>query len=312
MSFWPTLVKYPPQFHAKIIGKLLGDGSITKQTNRQARFQFSHMLKDKSWAVFCYENLKMDCPLADPYYRKIIDKRLNKGYSENITVQSKTSEIFNVLKQLWYQDHKKIIPFNYIKTYFNTTSLVWWYQDDGHLTLTNNAPSKIILSTECFTLTEIHQLQTFLGHRFKLQFHVDKQKRLILYDSTSVHYFLSIIKSELHPSMYRKTLKQQYIHSLHHASKRSTIYLPTSISIVKPTRDINNQLNYLTNIWDRYKQERFYTEIYLFNLQLLDTTPELKGYQIVINKKHLDLLWVLKKNTGLTYSQLTLLCFHLK
>ena len=38
-------------FKAKITGKLLGDGCITKQKGRKPRFQFIHTARDYSWGM---------------------------------------------------------------------------------------------------------------------------------------------------------------------------------------------------------------------------------------------------------------------
>lgn len=306
------LEELPPEFHAKMIGKLLGDGTIVKQDNRQPRFQFSHTINDQQWTMSCFNELKDYCPLSIPYYRKIIDKRMKKGYSENFTVQSRTSEIFNILHGIWYKDRKKVIPFEYVKQYFSTVSLAWWYQDDGYLKRTNHKPSKVVLSTECFTSSEITQLRNLLYKQFHLCFHIDKQKRLILYDAASIYYFLSIIQSDINPSMYRKTIKYQFFRSFDCTSKRSSIYLPADVNITQPTYEINKKLKHLEYIWNKYKENQFFNDVYLPNLNNIRTDTKTKGYQIVIKSDYMSLLWLLKANTGLTYSQLAMLCFQME
>jgi len=165
-----------------MIGKLLGDGCITKQKGRKPRFQFIHTESDYDWSKYCYQNLNECIPLNSPKYKKTIDKRLIKGYSVSNYVQSRTSEIISFLYQQWYPKGKKIIPFSLLDKFFNEESLAWWYMDDGHLKISKSTPEKIILSTESFTDIEIKKLILFLMAKYNLIFSVDKQRRIILYD----------------------------------------------------------------------------------------------------------------------------------
>ncbi|MBO0589099.1 hypothetical protein [Sporosarcina sp. E16_8] len=94
-------------FHNYISGKLLGDGCIRKQERRKPRFQFMHRTEDVGWAEYCYEHLKDFIPLFPPTYRKVIDLRIKKGYSESYIVQSRTDEVITNLYKLWYQREKR-------------------------------------------------------------------------------------------------------------------------------------------------------------------------------------------------------------
>lgn len=167
-------------FKAKIIGKLLGDGSITKQEGRKPRFQFIHTSKDFGWCNYCYEELLDLLPLNPPKYKKIIDPRLKQGYSLSYYVQSRTADIITYLRSEWYSESGKVIPFNMISKYFNEQSLAWWYMDDGHLKQTAKRPEKIILSTESFSNFENNWLINFLQEKYDLQFHLDKQNRYFI------------------------------------------------------------------------------------------------------------------------------------
>lgn len=89
-------------FYSLICGKLLGDGCITKQEGRKPRFQFIHRKEDFHWSFHCYEILKNHLPLNPPKYRKIIDHRLAKGYSESYVVQSRTYPLITELYSIWY------------------------------------------------------------------------------------------------------------------------------------------------------------------------------------------------------------------
>lgn len=141
-------------FHNQICGKLLGDGSIVKQKGRKPRFKFQHRTEDYEWTNYCYEQLRHDIPLAKPTYKKSSDTRLISGFSESFYVQSKTSPVITKLYEQWYPNGQKSLPFHYLEQYLNEQALSWWYQDDGHLKITNDKMQKIILSTDSFTTAD--------------------------------------------------------------------------------------------------------------------------------------------------------------
>ena len=120
-------------FYARIIGKLLGDGTITKQENRQPRFQFMHRIEDAGWGYYCYDKLKSFIPLQQPMYSKVTDARLQKGYSERYIVQSRTHPLITQWYELWYPNGQKKIPFDFLASFLTAETVAWWYQDDGHL-----------------------------------------------------------------------------------------------------------------------------------------------------------------------------------
>ncbi|MGX2961646.1 hypothetical protein JNUCC23_20665 [Peribacillus sp. JNUCC 23] len=138
--------KFDGNYLSRLTGKLLGDGCITKQVSRQPRFQFIHRIEDFEWSQYCYEKLKDFVPLNPPTYKRVVDPRIQAGYSECYTVQSKTSTIITELEKLWYNSRKKLLPLAFINEYLNEEALAWWYQDDGHLAKQNNLPQKVVLS----------------------------------------------------------------------------------------------------------------------------------------------------------------------
>lgn len=149
-------------FKAMVIGKLLGDGSITIQSGRKPRFQFMHAATDYSWSNYCYLQLMDSLPLNPPRFKKVFDSRLKSGYSTAYYVQSKTSEIITYLRSKWYPVKSKELPLTLISTYFNEQSLAWWYMDDGHFKQDKGIPRKIILSSESFTEFENNWFIDFL------------------------------------------------------------------------------------------------------------------------------------------------------
>lgn len=293
-------------FKAMVTGKMLGDGSITKQNGRKPRFQFTHMHTDYYWSKYCYDCLDGIIPLNPPKFKKTIDPRLVEGYSLSYYVQSRTSDIITFLRSQWYPKKIKILPFELIDDYFNEQSLAWWYMDDGHLKQRNNTPEKIVISTDSFTIRENKWLIDFLYRRYDLRFRLDKQNRIILYDQLQIHYFLYLVTPFLHASMYRKIIP---IYNIEHdiPPRRTTIYLPSVIKINSPTKEINYALNYLHTIIDKFKSDNFYKKYYkkVHNIK----SGKTKGYQIIINKENISRLHLLNELTGLTYSQLAELSF---
>src|SRR5699024_5634202 len=157
-------------------------------------------------------------------------------------VQSKTHSIITYLRGQWYPKSKKVIPLSMLEKHFTEESLAWWYMDDRHLNIKNNTPKKIILSTDSFTIEENSYLIALLYEEYKLQFSIDQQNRIILYDQSQIRYFLHLISPHIHRSMYRKTIMYSLYSSIH-KDKRTTIYLSQLIKILKPTFEINNVLS---------------------------------------------------------------------
>jgi len=288
------------RFKAQIIGKLLGDAGIKRQERRKPRLQFNHVASDYAWSLYCYEQLRHDLPLNKPIYHRFEDARLKKGYSETYYVQSRTSDIICYLNQTWYPHGEKIVPFHMLEKYFTAESLAWWYMDDGHLKVKNNTLQKIILSTESFTNDEISQLIHYLNEKFQLPFNIDGQKRIALYDQFHIHYFLSLIAPFVHISMQRKLKQSSFLLDDKLDAKRTTVYLPISIQLDKPTAQINEALQQLDFFIELYKQEKLHE--YLLPFQ--NKNIERKGYQIVISEENMNKLSFLKRNSGVSYSEL--------
>ncbi|TWT27806.1 hypothetical protein FQV30_04665 [Planomicrobium sp. CPCC 101110] len=183
--------------------------------------------------------------------------------------------------------------------------MAWWYQDDGHFKQKDGIPKKIILSTDSFSLKENHFLIDFLQQKYDLRFSIDTQNRLLLYDQFQIIYFLKLIEPHIHKSMARKTLVLSEPKKI---ATRSTIYLPSDISLTKPTVEINEQYKKLPKLVPLAEEPIEFFKLY-FSLQ--KTLQPTKPYQIKINAESQKTLGQLKVQTGLNLSQLTALCFKL-
>lgn len=252
--------------------------------------------------------LKHYIPLNPPLYRKVIDPRLKKGFSESFVVQSKTIPAITTLYDQWYPDGLKKLPIDFIEQYLNEQALAWWYQDDGHLKVVNNVAQKVILSTDGFKKEENTWLSSYLFRKFHLKFLIDGQNRLILYDQFQIIYFLHLISPWLHESMQRKTLPEQRFKPL---AKRTTIYLPDKFKLQKPTLEINEQL-YLLNTLFPANTDTICPE-YIFNtFKIIRKTDQyFKSYQIILQDNHRLTLAKIRQQTGLTVSKLVEYCFSI-
>lgn len=282
-------------FYARMIGKLLGDGCLIKQKNRQPRFQMMHRTEDVEWIQYNYEQLQTSIPLAPPQYEKIQDERLRQGYSERYMVQSKTHPLINELYDLWYPNGKKIIPFTWLEHHFTAESLAWWYQDDGHLKKNKNGiVEKLVLSTECWTDEERELLKYVLNLKFNLLFSVDGQKRLLLYDQLQINYFLQLVEPWMQPVMIRK---MKTVSPYKTIAKRTTIKLSAHYQILKPTAHINDLLQrYVKVPITPAEQQRW--------IRKRTEPEEMKSYQITIaSAVHNE---IIKKcsTTGLTLNEI--------
>jgi hypothetical protein len=298
------LLKLVPKVVLSLIfGKLLGDGNLTIEKHRKPRFRFQHCYSDREWSYHCYNSLKSFIPLSPPQKRITPDPRLKKGYSESVYVQSRTSPLFILLSQIWYQDNKKVIPFDLLSLTFDEAGLAWWYQDDGHLSVCNNKVKKIILSTDNFSDEENAILIKLLKQKFDLSFSIDGQNRLCIYDQQQILYFLYKVDPYIHFSMNRKKYFDNMDQLIIPLTKRITISLPSFITIKSPTKDI-------TNIIEHIKLDSFirnWFNIWYKDKSLLIKNSDMKKYQIVINNNQQWKLEYIKSISGLRMNEIVYL-----
>ncbi len=267
-----------------------------------------HRAEDVGWAEYCYDHLKNFIPLSPPTYRKVMDLRIKKGYSESYIVQSRTDEVITNLYKKWYPYGKKVLPFDYIEQHLDERSLAWWYQDDGHLKIVNGIVNKVILSTVSFSIPENEWLIRLLFDKFNLRFVIDGQNRILLYDQFQINYFLHLVSPCLHGFMNRKALPIQPIRPI---AKRTTIYLSEKFKLLKPTSEINLKLDKLDTLFANSKKEVcIHTTFSTFN-PLLSHKENANSYQIIIDDNHRQTLARIRQQTGLTISQLTNYCFSI-
>jgi len=287
-------------FFARMIGKLLGDGTIIKQEGRRPRFQFVHRVEDVEWAHYCYEHLRDYIPLCEPTYARVTDNRLQKGYSERYIVQSLPHESVDQLYDVWHPNKMKAIPITHLEQYFTAESLAWWYQDDGHLKKNKEGVvEKLILSTERWTDEERELLKYILNLKFNLLFSVDGQKRLLLYDQLQINYFLQLIEPWMQPTMIRK-MKTASPYKM--IAKRTTLTVTSNFQFERPTKELNETIaHYIDKI--ELNAQHFQKWNYTRREQ-----NEMKSYQITLTDDNRQKLAQVQAKTGLTFNEITQHC----
>jgi hypothetical protein len=300
--------KYSHRHLSLISGKLLGDGGFSIQPKRKPRFRFMHCLKDLDWCFYCYSQLKDVLRLNAPVYKKVIDIRLAKGYSESYYVQSLTSELSTVIQPLWYKGKKKVIPFEFLADILTPECLAWWYQDDGHLKVEDGKLRKVILSSESFSIEENNELIKLINSKFGITFTSDKQNRLLLYDLPQIYYFLRLVRPYIHPSMNRKLFFPSP--KIIPQNKRTTIYLPGHSINNSPTKEIDEalcrSLNPLKNLLE--SDLTYFPIMKELFIRKNETIP-LKGFQVELAGSHMTAINKIQSCTGLQKSTIVQLCF---
>lgn len=188
-----------------VIGKILGDGSITKTGN----LNFYHGAKQKEYIEHCYALFfnftKQKGVIATPRLRKQDGKKHDCLYFE-------TCAIFKEYMPLFYKYEEntnqriKIIP-NNLENLLTARSLAYWIMDDGAKTGKN-----LILCTHSFSLEENKFLIKILETKFALNCKLQTQKKpnskekevWFYIQINNVDYLWNLVKEYIHPSMQYK------------------------------------------------------------------------------------------------------------
>lgn len=297
----------PIEALSMINGKLLGDANISIEKNRHPRFRFAHSASDRMWCFYCYEQLNKYLPLSKPKYRKILDNRVKNGFTEQYYTQSFKSNVVLQLKELWYPNGHKTIPLEFLAYSFTPICLAWWYQDDGHLKIEHNQIKKVILSTEGFAKDENEELIRLIKRQYNLNFSLDKQNRLILYDKLQMFYFIRLIRPYIHESMKRKIAIPSDVKKV--IKKRTTVYLPNTLHITQPTKNVYAILEKLPTLYNQLLDEHMYKKLFIekFPALKMDKTT-IRSYQIELTEEHIQKINACRQITGLTMSQIVHLC----
>lgn len=92
-------------------------------------------------------------------------------------------------------------------------------------------------------------------------------------------------------------------------AKRTTIYLPTSINITKPTVEITEKLEKLSGLRCPKGKITCHSTLFKEFQQQSGGQAQMSAYQIIIQEPYRKTLANIRQKTGLTVSQLVAYCF---
>jgi len=140
-----------------LVGKLLGDGCLYKDTAKQSyKLSFGHCKKQEQ---YFHWNVTMWDPFINNY-RENVDKRGNSIMLQTTTI---CHQDFNQFGKMFYQGKIKSIPKN-LDMYFTPLALAVWIQDDGNL----NEGVNMRICSMGFTKKDNEDLVDYLKRCFNL------------------------------------------------------------------------------------------------------------------------------------------------
>ena len=175
------------------IGGMLGDSSLSKRNTENARFTFSHSLKQKEYALWKYNKIKEFC--ISPEYYSEYDKRNGNTYA-GIRIRTHQNEYFTDFYNKFY---KKIGNRNikYINkdllASLNELGLAIWFQDDGY-----KGTSGYYLATNCFSKKDLKLIQNFFLYKYNIITKIHCKNRIYIPAKYSKK-FISLIEPYIQP-----------------------------------------------------------------------------------------------------------------
>lgn len=142
------------ELYAFLIGALLGDGSINRNTPRYEEGASDVHKEYLQWKRYF---LNRYIPCGELYAVNTRLKETGKTY-QCWRFTSSTSPELKTLRRLWYPGDKKVVPFEFIFEHFTGLSFAVWYGDDGHRQSPKSGSKGSYLSTCAFSVPEIEFL----------------------------------------------------------------------------------------------------------------------------------------------------------
>ena len=174
------------------LASVLGDGHI----DRGGRLRLRHGSKQSEYLKYKINLLEKNKVSLVKYDVLRFDKRTKKTYSGCI-LDTITNEYFRLMRKRWYNDTSKTIDFKELES-LNELGLSIWFMDDGY-----KYNAAIGIATNCFSDSEILKLKTFFYNKFKINFHIKKEKQLVLLKNDYPR-FHELISDLIIPSMKYK------------------------------------------------------------------------------------------------------------
>lgn len=181
-----------------IFGSTMGDAYIYK-ASKNASIVFQHSLKQKDYVSYLCDFFK-DVPHTISQYTKRLDSRTGKIY-ETYQLNLHTNESFNVFKEMFYRNNKKIIPIDYLELYYTPLAMAIHFCDDGY-----NDGSGYNLSTCSFNTEDLIEFRKYLFNKYDLDTIITKANRIYI-RKNSVEKFKNLIEPYIPECMMYKLKK---------------------------------------------------------------------------------------------------------
>jgi hypothetical protein len=152
-----------------LIGTILGDGHLTKnKLNGESSLYIGHSVKQKEYIKYKYNILKrwIGCKVYSLFH-KIGDTKY-----ETLNFVTRRNKKITELRNLFYKENIKIVPFKYLTDNFDEYSLFIWYLDDGY----NYKTKGCEFCSESFSEKENLFLIDLLEKKFKIKARLRKCK----------------------------------------------------------------------------------------------------------------------------------------
>jgi hypothetical protein len=176
-----------------LYGLILGDLYISRKNYENASLRFEQSIVHKEYLEHLFEKFKY---LGTKNVSiKVANRKLFETFSLYFVTRQLTS--ITELHTLFYQEGRKIVPFN-IVSLLTEKSLAYWAMDDG-----NNHQSGYILNTSGFTLDDVKLLQRALNNNWNIETSIHSRNRLYI-NSSSKDKFIKLVKPHFHSSMLYK------------------------------------------------------------------------------------------------------------
>jgi hypothetical protein len=143
-----------------LIGSLLGDAHLEKQSTKIARLKIEHAIAQKDYVMWKYSQWK-DWVLTPPQIKQKSNR--NGSISTNIWFNTISHEELNRFWEMFYDGKRKIVPANLILT---PLVLAVWFMDDG--SRKSRECRGLYLNTQSYWSVEVDMLRQFLLRDFGL------------------------------------------------------------------------------------------------------------------------------------------------
>ena len=188
------------------IGLMLGDVSLqTQNKGITYRMKFEWGDKNKNYLEHVH-SLFNEWVLSPPHKKSRIN--INNNIVINWGFQTISHTAFKPLADLFLLNKRKGIQENLINDFLTERGLAFWFMDDGgKLDYNKNSKNKgLVLNTHSFSKEEVDLMSIELSNKFNINtfIRLNKNKSVIVIDSSSYKKFLDLTYSYIIPSMRYK------------------------------------------------------------------------------------------------------------